>query len=104
MKISSLNNPFNNDFKIFNVCLTNFSIFSDFKVFSKASFSDSLCHVEPTHLTFNKSYLSGFNMMQIFTERHLQTDFHFRLNVNVTVTVFSYMNSTSRETMLANFL
>ena len=42
MKISSLNNPFNNDFKNFNVFLTNFSIFSDFKVFSKAPFSAAL--------------------------------------------------------------
>ena len=104
MKISSLNNPFNNDFKNFNVCLTNFSIFSDFKVFSKAPFSDALCHVEATHLAFNESQLSGFSMMQVFTERRLQTDFHFRLNVNVTVTVVSYMNSTSRETILPNFL
>ena len=42
--------------------------------------------------------------MQVFTEKHLQTDFHFRLNVNVTVTIVSYMNSTSRETILSNFL
>ena len=104
MKISSLNNPFNNDFKNFNVCLTNFSIFSDFKVFSKAPFSDALCHVEVTHLTFKKSHLSGFSMMQVFTERRLQTYFHFRLNVNVTVTVVSYVNSTSQETILPNFL
>ena len=104
MKISSLNNPFNNNFKNFKVFLTNFSIFSDFKVFSKAPFSDALCHVEATHLAFNESRLSGFSMMQVFTERRLQTDFHFRLNVNVTVTVVSYMNSTSRETILPNFL
>ena len=94
----------NNNFKNFNVFLTNFSSFSDFKVFSKAPFSDALCHVEATHLTFNESQLSGFSMMQVFTERRLQTDFHFRLNVNVTVTVVSYMNSTLRETVLPNFL
>ena len=94
----------NNNFKNFNVFLTNFSSFSDFKVFSKAPFSDVLRHVEATHLTFNESQLTGFSMMQIFTERRLQTNFHFRLNVNVTVTVVSYMNSTSRETILPNFL
>ena len=104
MKISYLNNPFNNDFKSFNVFLTNFSSFSDFKVFSKAPFSDVLCHVEATCLTFNESQLTGFSMMQVFTERRLQVDFHFRLNVNVTVTVVSYMNSTSRETIPPNFL
>ena len=104
MKIASLNNTFNNDFKTFNVFLTNFSIFSDVKVFSKAPFSDALCPVEATHLAINESRLSGFSMMQVFTERRLQTDFHFRLNVNVTVTVVSYMNSTSRETILPNFL
>ena len=104
MKISYLNNPFNNDFKNFNVFLTNFSSFSDFKVFSKAPFSDALRHVEATHLAFNESQLSGFSMMQVFTERRLQTDFHFRLNVNVTVTIVSYMNCTSRETILSNFL
>ena len=104
MKISYLNNLFNNNFKNFNIFLTNFSSFSDFKVFLKAPFSDALCHVEATHLTFNESQLSGFSMMQVFTERRLQTDFHFRLNVNVTVTVVSYMNSTSRETIFPNFL
>ena len=55
-------------------------------------------------MTFSESQLSGFSMMQVFTERRLQTDFHFRLNVNVTVTLVSYMNSTSRETILPNFL
>ena len=43
-------------------------------------------------------------MMKVFTERRLQADFHFRLNFNVTVTVVRYMNSTSRETILSNFL
>ena len=104
MKIPYLNKPFNNDFKNLNVFSTNVSSFSDFKVFSKAPFSDALCHVEATHLAFNESRLSGFSMMQVFTERRLQTDFHFRLNVNVTVTVVSYMNSTLRETILPNFL
>ena len=42
--------------------------------------------------------------MQVFTERSLETDFHFSLNVNVNVTLVSYMNSTSRETILPNFL
>ena len=79
MKISCLNNPFNNDFKNFNVFLTNFSIFSDFKVFSKAPFSDALCDVEATHLTFNESRLNGFSIMLVCTERRLQTDFCFRL-------------------------
>ena len=90
--------------KILTIFLTNFSIFSDFKVFSKALFSDALRHGGATHLAFNESRFSGFSMMQVFTERRLQTDFHFRLNVNVTVTVASYMNSTSRETILPNFL
>ena len=60
--------------------------------------------MKATRLTLNESQLSGFSMMQIFTERRLQTDFHFRLNINVTVTVVSHMNSTSRETILPNFL
>ena len=104
IKISYLNNPFNNNFKHFNVFLTTFSSFSDFKGFSKAPFIDVWCHVEVTHLTFNESQLSSFSMMQVFTERCLQRDFHFRLNVNVTVTVVTYMNSTPRETILHNFL
>ena len=102
IKISYLNNPFNNDFKKFNVFLTNFRNFSDFKVYSKAPFSEALCHVEATHLTFSDSQLTGFNMMQVFTDRCLQTDLYFRLNVNVTVTAVSYLNSTSRETILPN--
>ena len=55
-------------------------------------------------MTFSESQLTGFSMMQVFTETRLQTDFHFRLNVNVTVTAVSYLNSTSRETILPNFL
>ena len=55
-------------------------------------------------MTFSESQLTGFSMMQLFTETRLQTDFHFRLNVNVTVTAVSYLNSTSRETILSNFL
>ena len=72
--------------------------------FRRLLFSDALCYMEAIHLAFNESRLSGFSMMQVFTERRLQTDFHFRLNVNVTVTVVSYMNSTSREKILPNFL
>ena len=34
----------------------------------------------------------------------LQAGFHFSLNVNVNVTVDSYMNSTSQEMILCNFL
>ena len=104
MKIPYLNKPFNNDFKNLNVFSTNFSSFSDFKVFSKAPFSDAFCHVETTHLTFNGSQFSSFSMMQVFTERRLQTNFHFRLNVNISVTVVSYMNCASRETILPNLL
>ena len=70
----------------------------------RGSFSDALCHVEATHLTFNEIQLTGSNMIQIFNEKHLLTDFHFSLIVNVNVTVVSYMNSTSRETILPNFL
>ena len=38
-------------------------------------------------------------MMRVFTKRRLQADFHFSLNVNVNVTVVSYMNSTPQETI-----
>ena len=103
MKISYLN-IFNNDFNNFNVFLANFNSLGDFKVCSKAPFSDILCHIEATHLTFNESQLIGFRMMQVFTERHLRADFHFSLNVNVNVTVVSYMNTTSQEMILHNFL
>ena len=67
MKIS-YQNIFNNDFNNFNVFLANFNSFADFKVCSKASFSDILCRVEATHLTFNESQLIGFSMMRVFTE------------------------------------
>ena len=104
IKISYQNHVFNNDFNNFSASLRNFNSFGNFKVCSKASFSDILCHVEATHLTFNKSQLTGFSMMQIFTEWRLRADFHFSLNVNVNVTVDSYMNISSRETILCNFL
>ena len=55
-------------------------------------------------MKFNESQFTGFSIMQFFTERRLQADFHFSLNVNVNVTVVSYMNSASRETILHNFL
>ena len=99
MKIS-YQNIFNNDFNNFNVFLANFNSFGDFKVCSKAHFSDILCRVGATHLTLSESQLIGFSMVRVFTERHLRVDFHFRLNV----TVVSYMNSTSREIILHNFL
>ena len=41
-------------------------------------------------------------MMRVFTDRRYRADFHFGLNVNVTVV--SYMNSTSREMILHIFL
>ena len=104
MKISYQNNIFNNDFNNFNAFLANFNSFGDFKFCSKAPVSDILCHVEATHLTFNESQLTGFSMILVFTERRLQADYHFSLKVNVNVTVVSYMNSTSLETILHNFL
>ena len=65
--------------------LTNFNSFSHFKVCSKAPFSDALSHLDATHLTFSESQSTGFSMMLVFTERSLQADFYFILNVNVTV-------------------
>ena len=55
MKIS-YQNIFNNNFSAF---LANFNSFGDFKVCLKASFSNNLCHVEATHLTFSESQLTG---------------------------------------------
>ena len=82
MKISYLNNPFNNDFSNFNVFLTNFTSFGDLSSF-RGLLSVMRCHLpcllEASHLTFNESQLTGLSMMQVFTERRLQTDFHFRL-------------------------
>ena len=37
-----------------NTFLAIFNSSGDFKVCSKAHFSDTLCHVEATHLTFNE--------------------------------------------------
>ena len=51
MKISYPNNIFNNNFHNLNTFLTNLNSFGDFKVCSKAPFSDILCHVEATYLT-----------------------------------------------------
>ena len=84
--------------------LTLKDMLQQFKVSLKAPFSDILCHVDDTNLTFSESQLTGFSMMRVFTERCLRADFHFSLNANVNVTVISYMNSTSLETILHNFL
>ena len=46
---------------------------------------------------FNENQLTGFSMIQIFTERHFRADFHFSRDVNVDVSVVSYMNSNSCE-------
>ena len=100
MKISFQINIFNNNFNNFSAFLANFNSSGDFKVCSMAPFSDILCHVEATRLTFNESQLTGFSMMRVFTEKRPQVDFHFSLNV----TVDSYMNSTSQEMLLHNFL
>ena len=101
MKIS-YQNIFNNDFNNFNVFLAKFSSFGDFKVCSKAPFSGIWCHIEAAYLTFNESQLIGFRMIRIFTEKCLRADFHFSLNVNVTVV--SYMNRNSKEMILHTFL
>ena len=42
--------------------------------------------------------------MQVFNKICLWADFHFGLNVNINVTVVSYMNSSSGEEKLYNFL
>ena len=74
MKIS-YQNIFNNDFNNFNV-FTNFKSFGDFKVCSKkGSFSDIFRHVEATDLTLNKSQLTGFSMMRVFTEGAFEQTF-----------------------------
>ena len=44
MKISYQNNIFNNHFNNLNAFVSNFDSSSDFKVCSKAPFSDVLCH------------------------------------------------------------
>ena len=92
------------NFNNFNSFLAIFNSSDDFKVFSKVPFSDILCHVKTTHLIFNESQLTDLSKMQVLTERNLRADFHFSLIVNVNVTVVSYMNCTSRETILDHFL
>ena len=55
MKISYQNNILNNDFNNFKEFLVIFNSFNDFKVCSKAPFSDILCRVEAVCLTLDKS-------------------------------------------------
>ena len=57
------NNTFNNIFNNFNTFFTIFDNFGGCKVCPKAPFSDILCHVEATHLKFNKSLLAGCSMV-----------------------------------------
>ena len=104
VKISCQNIIFKNDLNNFSAFLENFNSFGEFKVCLKAPFSATLCYVQATHMNFDESQLADFSMMRGFTGRHLRPDFHFSLNVNVNVTVDSYINSTSRETILRNFL
>ena len=91
MKICYQNNIFNNDFNNFNTVLGIFNSSGDFKVCSNAPFSDILCDVEATHLTFNESQLTGFSLMRVFTERCL----HFSLNVNVVIKLLFTRNNIS---------
>ena len=103
MKISCRNNIFNNDFNNFNTFLIIFNSSGGFKFCTRAPFSDILCHVEASHLAFNENQLTGFIIMQVFTERCLQPDFHFSLNFHFDVFFVSYMDSNSREMKLHNF-
>ena len=68
-----LNNDFNNLWHLINIkaFLVIFNSSNDLKFCSKAPFSDILCRVEAIHLTFNKSQLTGFSMVWVFTERCL---------------------------------
>ena len=87
-KISYRNNILHNGFNNFNTFLTIFYNSSgDFMVCTIASFSE----------IFNENQLTGFSMIQVFTVRHFRAGFHFSLDVNVDVTVVSYMNSNSCE-------
>ena len=95
MKISCRNNIFNNNLNNFNALLTIFNSSRDFKVCSLAPFSEILCHIEASHFKIIENQSTSSSMMRVFTERYLQADFHFSLNVYVNVS--SYMNSNSCE-------
>ena len=45
------------------------------KVNSEITFSKSLYYIETKQLIWTTSQLSGFNMIQVFTERCFPTDF-----------------------------
>ena len=64
-------NIFKNDFNNFNVFLAIFYSFGDYKVCSNDPFSDVLCNVETTYLTFKENQLIGFSMVRVSTERRL---------------------------------
>ena len=104
MNISYRNNIFNNGFSNFSAILTIFNSFDHFKVCTTAPFSEILCRVEASYLTFNEIQLTGFMMMRVFTERCVRADFHFSLNVNVDVTIVINMNRNSNEIKLHSFL
>ena len=45
------------------------------KVNSEIPYSKSLCYIETKQLIWTTGQLSGFNMIQVFTERCFPTDF-----------------------------
>ena len=104
IKISYRNNNFNNDCNNFNIFLKFFNSSGDFKVCLIAPISEILFHVLVSNWTLNENQLTAFSMVRVFTERSFQADFHFSFNVNDNVTVTSYMNSSSCEMKLHNFL
>ena len=89
MKIFYHNKAFNNDFNSFKAFSAIFNSSGNCKICSKAPCSVILCHVETAHLTFNKSQLTGFSMMRVFTLRYPRVGFHFSVNINVNVAAVS---------------
>ena len=86
-----------------NAFVTVFNSSAASKVCTTAPFGEILRHVKVSFLTLNENQLTNFSMMRVFTEGCLRVDVHLSLNVNVDITVVSYMKSNSGEMKLHNF-
>ena len=79
---------------IFNVTLINFNSSVEFAICSRIPSSEGLYHMETSLPICNTNSWTGFCMVGLFSGGYSKTCSNFYFNINVNITVDSYMNSS----------
>ena len=79
---------------IFNVTLINFNSSIEFAICSRIPSSEGLYHMETSLPICNTNSWTGFCIVGLFSGGYSKTNSNFYFNINVNITVDSYMNSS----------